>query len=811
MTAPAPTGAPVETPAAAHRAMADHLPAPLRAAVYDEPVPLTAADGRVTGRLPGNPGAPGTQGSAPVAAPGRPLVLAGPGRDLAERGLRLTATVAGTARPPLLLPPFTEADALHPLPLGADWPPGAPFELAAAWLDGDGTAHPLNAAEAAGLLRVRHLSGTTARLLYVLGAPKAEIRRIARQIAASRTLAGARSGALDALGAELGAPRFAERLTVRPDGADVEPARESDEEYRARLAVLRPWAVPSPQGLAGLLNGAAPDGGALARFGISPPFTVEDSANGLAMAFRVVAPGGEADRLAVLDQVRAVHLVQPGPDGDAVHAARPQSADRRARDEQLRAALRAGWTFADRAAPRPALARGLAAALVRLAACRRALGRAAPGTVLRVQDPAGGSRYELGVGADLTPLTAADLAALAARVRTPGPVPDPSVDPETRALIAELRPPADPADDPDGRWLLVPCGLATVHRLAEDRLFVSHLPLHGLAVDLDADLLRARYAARQDERTHAVLGDGLAAALRAWAADGAGTTVLADRAAAVQRLRAEAQQLGAADPAVAAFRAAGLPAVANPLPAVEQLPALSADLYTVITLPGQLGTDVLAGRAEAVGRLRRLVGLLRDQWLVSALPVVLAPAGGTGTRTLALVLGAVPLPQVGTNLNRRRAVGFRWQTVPLRGSLTLSATTGPGTTVRTADGGVGVVVTLGYARRRRTDPYEFSVDLPGGTLGHREYEALMNLLDRVHPAGIAVDTSPIRRGRVVLGGGPDPTPLSPEQSRLYRDYRPGRGRLADRVFKPITAGLQVGVRATVRVDTYLKPRQGEKP
>ncbi|MFE7560278.1 hypothetical protein [Kitasatospora sp. NPDC057500] len=789
---------PIEPPVAGHRAMTAHLPAPLRAAVYDEPVALTAADGRLTGRLPGTPG----------TGPARPLVLAGPARGLAERGLRLTATVAGAVQPPLLVLPFTEAEALHPLPLGADRVPGTPFELAAAWLDGDGTAHPLTAAEAADLLRVRCLSGTTARLLYVLGAPKAEIRRTARQIAASRTLAGARSGALDELGAELEAPRFAERLTVRPDGADVRPARESDDEYRARLAVLRPWAVPSPQGLAGLLNGPAPEGGALARFAVPAPFTVEDSANGLAMAFLVTAPGGDAlDRLTVLDQVRTVHLVHPGPEGDAVHAARPLSADRRARDEQLRAALRTGWTFADRAAAQPALARGLAAALVRLAACRTALGATARGTLLRVQDRDGGSRYELGIGADLTPLTAAELTALAARVRTP----DPSVPPEVRALIAELRPPADPADDPDGRWLLAPCGLTTVHRLAADRLFVSHLPLHGMVLDRDADQLRARYTARQDERTHAVLGDGLAAALRAWTPHGAATTVLTDRSAAVQRLRTEAQQLTAADPATAAFRAAGLPAVSNPLPAIEQLPPLPAELYTVITLPGQLGTDFLARGAEAVAQVRRLVGLLRDQWLVSALPVVLAPAGGTGNRTLALVVGAVPLPQVGTNLNRRRAVGFRWQTVRMRGALALSATTGAATTVGSPDGGVGVVVALGYARRRRTDPYEFSVDLPAGTLDHRQYEALMNLLDRVHPAGTAVDTSPIRRARVVLGTGPDPTPLTPEQSRLYRDYRPSRGHLADRVFKPVTAGLQVGVRATVRVDTYLKPRKGEKP
>lgn len=770
-----------EAAGAPHRVMAEHLPGPLRAAVHDEPLPLTAAGDRLTGRIP--------------AGPGRPLLLLGPARDLGADGLRLTVTVAGTALPPLHFGPYTEAGALRPLP--GTPAPGAEYELRAEWLAD--RVRPLSATEAADLLCARRLEGTTARLLYVLGAPKAEVRRTARELAASRTVGGARLAALDELGAEVGAPRFAEQLTVRPDGVEVRPAHEPDEEYRARLDVLRQWAVPSPEGLPRLL-----DGGPLARFGITAPFSVEDSANGLAMAFRVLAPGGDAERLAVLDRVRAVHLLWPTADGDPVHAARPLSAGRRARDEALRAALRAGWTFAEQAAVRPALARGLAAALARLAACRAALGAAGPGTVLRAQDPAGGSRYELGIGADLRPATPAELAALAARARTPGPV----ADPEIRALLAELRPPADPADDPDGRWLLAPCGLATVHRAADDRLFVSHLPVHGMAVDGPAEALRARYAARLDERTHAVLGDGLAAVLRAWTPYGAQVRVLADRTAAVQRLRAEAQVLPAGDPASAAFRAAGLPAVSDPRQAVDQLPALPSELWTVVTLPGQLGLDLLARQSEAVGQVRRLVGLLRDQWLVSVLPVVLAPAGKP--REVALVLGAAPLPQVGTNLNRRRAVGFRWQAVPLRGSLTLSAATGPGTAARTTDGGVGVVVAIGYARRRRTDPYEFSVDLPGGTLDHRQYEALMNLLDRVHPAGIAVDTSPIRRGRVVLAGT-EPTPLSPEQSRLYRDYRPGRGRLADRVFKPITAGLQVGVRATVRVDTYLKPRQGEKP
>lgn len=763
---------------ASYRAMADHLPGPLGAAVYDEPVPLENTAGRVTGHVP------------TTAAP--PLLLLGPGRDLTANGLRVTVTVGSTDLPPLVLAPWTEADALLPVPGATD-----SFEVRAEWLTGGGALSP---AEVVDLLRARCLAGTTARLLYILGAPKAEVRRVARQIAAARTLTGARGDALDRLGAEVDVPRFAERITVRGDVVEVTPGREGDEEYRARLTVLRQWTVPSPGGLAGLL-----DDGPLARFRMPGPFAIEDSANGLALAVRVLAPAGDAGRLAVLEQVRAVHLLWPGADGDAVHAARTMPTARRARDEALRAALRERYTFTEQAANRPALARGLAAALARLAACRAALGATDRGTVLRVQDPTGGSRYELGVGADLRPPTATELEHLADQVRRPGPI----ADPEIRALVTVLRPPRAVTDDPDGRWLLEPCGLTTVHRITDDRLFVSHLPLHGMAVDGEPCALRARYAARQDEYTHVVLGDGLTAALRAWTSPGGGLRILTDRTAALTRMRAEAQALAATDPALAALRSAGLPPVSDPRPGIEQLPHIPPEMYQVVALSEQLAQGFLTHRPDAVDLVRKLVGLLRDQWLVSALPVVLVPAGGP--RELALVLGAVPLPQAGTNLNRRRAAGFRWQSVPLRGTLTLSATTGASTSVTTTDGGIGVVVVVGYARRQRTDPYEFSVDLPDGTLDHPQYEALMNLLDRARPVGIAVDTLPIRRHRVALGPGPEPTPLSPTQSRLYRNYRPSRGRLAKQLFKPITAGLQVGVRATLRVDTYLKPRQGNQP
>ena len=51
--------------------------------------------------------------------------------------------------------------------------------------------------------------------------------------------------------------------------------------------------------------------------------------------------------------------------------------------------------------------------------------------------------------------------------------------------------------DPAGRWLLLACGLHTVHELPGSRLFVSHFPMFGMTLDAAPDgnvlLLAARF------------------------------------------------------------------------------------------------------------------------------------------------------------------------------------------------------------------------------------------------------------------------------------------------------------------------------
>src|SRR5258705_13942394 len=97
----------------------------------------------------------------------------------------------------------------------------------------------------------------------------------------------------------------------------------------------------------------------------------------------------------------------------------------------------------------------LARALWRVVSCRRALGVTAPLVILRAQDDAGGSRYELGLGVDMQRPPAAELDQLA-QALTSNNV-SASATPETRALLASMSALSSGAD-PDGAWLLRPCG-----------------------------------------------------------------------------------------------------------------------------------------------------------------------------------------------------------------------------------------------------------------------------------------------------------------------------------------------------------------
>jgi hypothetical protein len=133
--------------------------------------------------------------------------------------------------------------------------------------------------------------------------------------------------------------------------------------------------------------------------------------------------------------------------------------------------------------------------------------------------------------------------------------------------------------------------------------------------------------------------------------------------------------------------------------------------------------------------------------------------------------------KAGINLSERRATGFRWYAVPIRGNGGTLVRAGQRVTSQPSGPGLTALVALGYARRGLTDPYEFRVDLPdGATITLQQYEYLMNLLDYTHPLGIEINTFAIRREHVDLNGDGTAEPLKPSVANTFRPFRRRRQR-----------------------------------
>jgi hypothetical protein len=194
-------------------------------------------------------------------------------------------------------------------------------------------------------------------------------------------------------------------------------------------------------------------------------FAVVEEDDELAIAIRVVGAGPGAQRDNLLTYVRDARLVRPLPAGNRAHRRRLLPSHERARIEALRGLLRKHLAFTGQAATDPALSEGLAAALVLAARCREALGLAGPWALRRAQDGAGGSRYELGLGADAEAPTPAEVRRLFEAVGDPRR--PPAADPDVEAVLGGTEPVA-PGEDRDGAWLLHACGLRTVHRTARN-------------------------------------------------------------------------------------------------------------------------------------------------------------------------------------------------------------------------------------------------------------------------------------------------------------------------------------------------------
>lgn len=743
---------------AAHRAMAAHLTAPFAAGAVDTTLAVQP-NGTV----------------AVTVAVREPVLLVAPKTPLSDRWMVVDAVLDPAGVPAALTPalrfaPYTEAGTFLPLYAPAVDPqlrttPPFTVRLTLTFVDRDLQPIAVPVADVSTHVEVRLLEGALGKMLYVLGAEKARVRRQARELSAVRALTDARWNALDRLGADVAVPRFVDELrydsakqeiyTVVPTAGGV-PVPETDAAYRRRLRLYVPWLMPTRSRLVQLLA----DVGAPAAFG------VEEQTNEFAVGIHIIAaPGQAAARQNFDDFLRRNILVWPTvfPATDP-REQRFLNARQKQRLDDLRTSLRNGYNVTNQIAFAPALA----AALDRLARLRSAAGGAGKLTVSRAFDPASGSRYELGLGADLQPIPAAQLNAMHAALTAA--TPPTSTDPEIAALLRAVQ--SQPAAaDPEGKWLFEAAGLRTVHRIGGGDIHVSPLPTFGLVVSESAvqpdpalRALEARYHAPGDPGANAVLEAALTAGAAEWAAAAHEPWTRITDADARARWN-----LNTAQPAAArnVFAAAGLAAVTS-LPALATaLNNVPLELLEGIQLGPVLTGRILANDPAAVAELRALTTLFRNHNLSSMLPFVSGPS------QITVLVGAIGLPTAGINLSDRLATGFRWYAVPIQGAGGEVKSVGARSAFRPKSSAVlTAIVVIGYARRGLVDPYEFRVDLPpGAILTLPQYEFLMNALERVCPIGVQANTYAIRQQHVDVDASGAAEPLPPSLSRTYRKFR----------------------------------------
>lgn len=798
--------------AASHRNMAEHLAGPLRDGAVETPLPITRVDGAWQARVdwvsrrpllvvellaaraerpltvaltvPETVPPSATLGLATAragfqpfsefesaiadaaSAPDPTIGLASARTGFApftEFGSALEDDVVVATPPPtaiLRFAPFTEAGAVLPA-----WPPAplgdtvAPFTIVIADFP-DGTA-------ADRVIGLRLIEGNLGRLLYLVGAEKARLRRQARELHELRRLSFVfddgspdhqnMGHALDQLGAELGVPRFTDRLTwdLATQTPTSESAPESNEAYRRRLALFRPFLQPTPRRVERLLRDGV--GADLA--------TVIESNTEHAMAIRLVSSPDDAPRQDFLTWVRTNHLLQPGQTVPAGRLVPDET-----RIEQNAALARVATAFQ---CPAVSLMAPLLVELLdRVGRCRTALGVTRPWHVLRAQDAAGGSRYELGLGVELELPPAGELDTLAQNLSR-GQI-APGTDVEIKQLLGSLTP-ASSAADPLGRWLLASCGAVTVHATSAG-IYVSHASIFGavLASGSQAGSFEARFEAPGDPGQNAVLwyalrdaaADAAAAGIPAW-------TELSASAAATARATAIVPS-GTIATRIAAAKLAAPATAAELTRTLAALTATPAELMTTLKLEVGLASALLANNTAAWDKLGKLVGFFTAREAGSVLPLV------TSTGSVLLVAGAQVLPGTSALVHAER-LAFSWYTMPITGTPgKLSSAVGPRSTYTPAPGAPSLValVAVSLARSDRDDPrdrippYAARIILPPGELiDLGTYERLMNVLERVVPIGVVLDTRRLRETSVDPAQNRHSVPLTGRLAHSFRTFQ----------------------------------------
>jgi hypothetical protein len=731
--------------AASLAAAAGELIAPLAPAATPEPLPWVAA---------------AQPARVEVDTTARyPLLLVTLLADLELDAVVVSPTLlsggAAAAQPAARFAPWTQAGSavVAAVPPVDDAGTAAPFRLecTATRITPDGAETPLVAATLRETVRVDLVQGLLGRLLAVILAEKPRLRRQARELRAMRTLAVAAGNALDRTGSDLRCPRFADELVWdparrTPSTRPLSPpgALEDDVSYRARLQVLRGLRLPSPPWIDSVVNGPGPPEqpgtGWMAAVGLMDRIAIDESANALLLAFRLIAPGSPHGREQLLDAIRRIHLVWPAGSaaGDAAHLGRMVPPSVRHRTDATRVAL-ASWSAPSDEPVAPSLAAALQVLDER---CQRLGARPWP-ALLAGQRDAGGSRFELGLGGRLA---APDPARLDAAVAAAGG--DPGLAPRPRDI------------DPAGAWLLTACGLRTVEQDSDHSVFISTVPMGPLVIDVEPSpddpiplTMAARLPTAADPSHDAPMAEVVATV--------AATGLVPEPApAGVLAAMQPAQALPGLDVVLAAV---GLPVVDQVAGFVARMGGISARDYAIF----DLGPDrTRAARADPA-TLAELLDVAQRADASSAVAIV------TGGGTLALILSVVGLPLAGSNLAARHTVFYRWEARGLAGTAAAVAPRrGPAVQVRGPGVGISLVSCLVHLREGANDPYEWRPALPPGSLlTLRQYEHLMNIVELVTPVGVRADTSAIRHQHVDVDGSGAPVPLPASAARTYRHYR----------------------------------------
>ena len=694
-----------------------------------------------------------------------PLLLITLLPDLGQETVAVTVTAqpAGGGpqdQPPVSFGPWTPAGSALPAFVPATGPDGlaGDFTLTctAQQIPIDGPAVQLGPEDLAATVRVDLIQGLLGRVLTVLLTEKAALRRAAREITAVRALNIASGPTLDRIGADLDCARFHDELVWdatrgAPGAVPLSPpgTAEDDASFRSRLRILRGVRLPSPAWVDTALNGtgdpSSPGSGWLADTGLTQRVKVDETANPLYLAFRLVSPGDPNGPAELLQAIRQVYLIWPAgsTDGDTAHQGRMLPPPVLDQVNEARAVL-ASWQLP---AAQP-VAPALAAAMQDLDQRCTQLGTRPWPSLLAGQSDAGGSRFELGLGALLA---APDPAKLDAAVTAATSLGDPN-------LAARPR-----ADDPAGIWLLTACGFRTAEPLADGTVFISAAPMGplelGLTPTVGADV-PIGVTATLVSATDANLDAPMVQVVEAVTAQG--TPAVADPTALLAGIQAPPDGSGLP----AALAGLGLVPVTDVPGFQQQLAAVSARDYAVFDLGAAATAQLLTDQ----GPLDRLLTVAAAAGASSVVAVV------TADETLALILGVAGLPLAGSNLAGRHTVLFRWQVRGLAGTpVDLAPRRGPSVQVRWPGNGVSVVSCVAQVRTGANDPYEWEPSLPpGALLTLRQYEHLMNIAELVTPIGVRADTWDLRQHHVDVDGSGQAHPLPPAAARSYRHYRGAR-------------------------------------